>query len=77
MKQVYIRGMGTFLPNDPVPNDQIENVIGRINGEESWARPIVLDSNKIKGRHYAIEPTTRRMKDYKKAALRRDRNFFV
>lgn len=56
--KAYINGLGTFFPNEPVSNDRMEDVLGKINGEESWARPIVLDSCGITSRHYAIDPAT-------------------
>lgn len=58
LSPVYITGIGAFLPNAPIPNNQIENIIGRINGQDSPAGPVVLDNNKIVSRHYAIDPQT-------------------
>lgn len=54
MKDVYITRVSKFLPNKPVDNDQIENKLGYINGKPSRAKNIVLRSNKIKTRYYAI-----------------------
>jgi 3-oxoacyl-[acyl-carrier-protein] synthase III len=56
--KAYINGLGTFFPNSPVSNDRMEEVLGKINGEESWARPIVLDSCGIVSRHYALDRET-------------------
>ena len=56
--KVYINGTSVFLPNAPVGNDDIENVLGMIAGKPSRARRIVLRSNGIRQRHYAIDPTT-------------------
>nr|AKV71849.1 dialkylresorcinol condensing enzyme (ketosynthase) [Synechocystis salina LEGE 06155] len=53
---VYINGMGAFLPNEPVDNTQIENVLGLINGKPSRAKKMVLRNNAIKTRYYAINP---------------------
>ena len=39
-------------------NDDIEQVLGKVNGRESSARVRVLRNNGIKSRHYAIDPTT-------------------
>lgn len=58
MNDVYITGLGAFYPNDPVPNERMEDVLGKVNGEESWARPIILESCGIKSRHYALHPET-------------------
>lgn len=52
--------MSAFLPNEPVTNDQIEEVLGCIDGISSRAKNIVLRSNGIKTRHYVLDPKTRR-----------------
>lgn len=41
------------MPNEPVANDEIENVLGMIDGKPSKARAIVLRKNGIKTRYYA------------------------
>jgi 3-oxoacyl-[acyl-carrier-protein] synthase III len=56
--KVYITGTSVFLPNAPVGNDGIENVLGMIGGKPSRARRIVLRNNGIRERHYAIDPAT-------------------
>lgn len=55
MKDVYITKIAKFLPNNAVENEQIEERLGLINGKPSRAKNIVLRSNKIKSRHYAID----------------------
>ncbi|HEY9113490.1 MAG TPA: beta-ketoacyl-ACP synthase III [Bacteroidales bacterium] len=55
MKDVYINRIEKFLPNDPVSNDEMEAYLGLINGNESKSRGLILRSNKIKTRHYAID----------------------
>lgn len=55
---VYIARTGSFLPNAPVANDQIEAVLGQAGERPSRSRNIILRSNKIKTRYYAIDPTT-------------------
>lgn len=57
-KAVYINDIAGFLPNNPVSNDEIENVLGMVNGEKSRSRRIVLRNNGIKERYYAIDPAT-------------------
>ncbi|MCG2577707.1 beta-ketoacyl-ACP synthase III [Dechloromonas sp. XY25] len=54
----YITGTSSFLPNAPVANDDIEQVLGMIGGKPSRARRIVLRNNGIRTRHYAIDPTS-------------------
>ncbi len=56
--KVYITGTSAFLPNAPVGNDEIENVLGLVGGKPSRARRIVLRNNGIRQRHYAIDPQT-------------------
>jgi 3-oxoacyl-[acyl-carrier-protein] synthase-3 len=58
--KVYITDIASFLPNAPVGNDEIENVLGRVNGRPSRSRKIVLRNNGILTRHYAIDPVTGR-----------------
>lgn len=58
--KAYITNMAAFLPNAPVGNEQMEAVLGMIGGRPSRARRIILRSNGIKTRHYAIDPATGR-----------------
>lgn len=58
MQDVYINDIGTFLPNNPVQNDDIESLLGMIDNRPSKARKIVLRNNGIKTRYYAISPAT-------------------
>lgn len=43
------------MPNEPIANDQMETRLGMINGKASKARAIVLRSNGIKTRYYALD----------------------
>lgn len=54
MPKVYINAIAKFLPNDPVSNDHMEQVLGVVNGVPSRARSIVLRNNRITSRYYAI-----------------------
>ena len=56
--KAYITRSAVFLPNAPVANDNIENVLGMIAGKPSRARRIVLRNNGIRQRYYAIDPIT-------------------
>ncbi len=56
--KAYITNLSAFLPNAPISNDEMESVLGMIGGRPSRARRIILRSNGIKTRHYAIDPTT-------------------
>jgi 3-oxoacyl-[acyl-carrier-protein] synthase-3 len=54
--RAYITNTSAFLPNDPIENDQIETVLGMVGGKPSRAKRLVLRSNGIKQRYYAIDP---------------------
>ncbi|HYE44945.1 MAG TPA: beta-ketoacyl-ACP synthase III [Caulobacter sp.] len=58
MRSVYITGTASFLPGEPVGNDEMETVLGQAGGRPSRARRTILRSNGIKSRHYAIDPAT-------------------
>ncbi len=53
---VYITDLAAFLPNDPVSNDQVEQILGMVNQIPSRTRRIILRNNRIKTRYYAIDP---------------------
>jgi len=58
MREVYINKMSAFFPNEPVDNKNMENVLGMVDGKPSLVKRIVLRSNGIKTRYYAIDPKT-------------------
>ena len=55
---VYISDIAVFLPNQPVGNDQMEEILGMVNQLPSRTRRIILRNNKIQTRYYAIDPQT-------------------
>ena len=55
LKEVYITKASKFLPNEPISNDEMELVLGKINNTPSKARRIVLRNNGIQSRYYAID----------------------
>ncbi len=55
---VYINDLGIFLPNKPVSNERIENVLGKVHNLTSRTRNIILKNNRIRERYYAIDPET-------------------
>jgi 3-oxoacyl-[acyl-carrier-protein] synthase III len=59
MANVYITKIAAFLPNAPVDNAHIEEVLGCIGGVKSRAKSVVLRSNGIKTRYYVLDPITR------------------
>lgn len=57
-ENVYIAKTASFLPNQPVGNDEMERIIGQIGPRPSRVRKTILRSNKITQRYYAIDPVT-------------------
>lgn len=55
---VYINDIAAFLPNDPVGNEDIEAVLGKVHGLRSRVKSMVLKNNGISTRHYAIDRRT-------------------
>jgi 3-oxoacyl-[acyl-carrier-protein] synthase-3 len=53
--EVYITDAATFLPNNPVPNEEMEDYLGLIHRQQSKSKRIVLRNNGINRRHYAID----------------------
>lgn len=53
--EVYITRISTFLPNQPIGNDEIEQILGFAGGRPSRSRAIILRSNGIKRRYYALD----------------------
>ncbi len=59
MTDVYINAVEVVLPNTPVSNNEIEDLLGKINGQPSRSKAMVLRNNGIKQRYYAIDRNTR------------------
>jgi 3-oxoacyl-[acyl-carrier-protein] synthase-3 len=55
IRKVYINNIQSFLPNEPVENKDMENVLGQVGSRPSRAKKLILRSNKIKQRYYAID----------------------
>lgn len=51
---VYITDTSIFMPNDPVPSEEMEEYLGYINDKPSKSKKIVLRNNGIKTRYYAL-----------------------
>lgn len=51
---VFINSTGRYLPGVPIDNDEMESILGLINGKKSRLKKRILASNGIKTRHYAI-----------------------
>lgn len=64
--EVYVAGLGSLLPGDPVPFTDIERVLGKITEAPpkilAWIdrmRPIMEEMLGVDTCHYAIDPETR------------------
>lgn len=65
--QVCVLGSGSYLPGEPVATDQVEEVLGRLEGLndrlasrlDQFRERLLLRSG-VKNRHFAIDPQTRR-----------------
>lgn len=55
MNEVFITRISKFLPNGPVSNDEMEDYMGKIHGQPSKSRKIVLRNNGIECRYYAMD----------------------
>jgi len=54
-QQAFITSTGSFLPGRAVSNEQMEDVLGLVNGKRSRFRRQILKSNGIESRYYAID----------------------
>lgn len=52
---VFINRVSSYLPNEPVGNDEMEEYLGVVNGTPSRVRPIILRQNRINTRYYALD----------------------
>ncbi len=55
MNNVYITATGSYLPGDPIANDDMERYLGCIGGKPSRLRKRILRANGIRSRHYALD----------------------
>ncbi|HLY58742.1 MAG TPA: 3-oxoacyl-[acyl-carrier-protein] synthase III C-terminal domain-containing protein [Stellaceae bacterium] len=55
LRDAYITGVGAFLPGPPVPNEAVEDHIGRVAGRDAVLGARALRWNGIRTRHYALD----------------------
>ncbi|WP_158972338.1 beta-ketoacyl-ACP synthase III [Paraglaciecola sp. L3A3] len=67
-KHVFINKLSAALPNTAVNNNEMETRLGLVGDKKSRARGVILRSNGIKQRYYAIDPETGEQ-NYTNAAL--------
>jgi len=58
VKTVYITDVGAYMPGEPITNEQVEEVLGKIPNQPARVKMFVLQNNGIKTRHYALDPST-------------------
>ncbi|MGZ4038547.1 MAG: beta-ketoacyl-ACP synthase III, partial [Bacteroidia bacterium] len=56
---VYITRAAKFLPNQAVPNEEMDGYLGLINGNPSKGKHLTLRNNGIKLRYYSVDKTGR------------------
>lgn len=68
LKRVRVSGTGSFLPNAPVPNADVDRVLGAVPDAPERVRtfiqnmgPRILESGGIATRHFAIDPESHRL----------------
>jgi 3-oxoacyl-[acyl-carrier-protein] synthase-3 len=54
----FITGHGSFLPHEPISNEQIDEVLGAVGQGSAKLRRRILIANGIRTRHYAIDRRT-------------------
>ncbi|MFQ5790504.1 MAG: 3-oxoacyl-ACP synthase III family protein [Acidobacteriota bacterium] len=69
-RDVYVAGIGSYSPGEPIPFERIEDVLGRITQAPPkllrWIdrmRPIMKEMLGVEYCHYAIDPKTRQPTD--------------
>ena len=53
--EVFLTRTATYMPLEPVGNEEMESVLGMVGGRPSKARRLVLRNNGIQHRHYALD----------------------
>lgn len=54
ISEAFITSTGSFLPGPPIGNEDMESVLGYVDGKPSRLKQKILRSNGIKSRHYAL-----------------------
>jgi len=55
MSEVYINRIEKYFPNSPVSNEEMELFLGKINGNGSKSKSLILRNNRIVQRYYALD----------------------
>jgi 3-oxoacyl-[acyl-carrier-protein] synthase-3 len=54
----YLQDVAVFLPGPPIDNERVEAVLGMIGQTPSRAKRVILRSNGIQTRYFALDPDT-------------------
>ena len=54
-REVYLTGAGSYLPGEPLTNDELPDRLGQPAGVGTALRSRVLAANGIRTRHYALD----------------------
>src|SRR5260221_2454109 len=57
LRDAFITGTGIFLPGEPMPNDRVEDFIGRIGGRAAGVGRKGLQWDGVETRDYALGPS--------------------
>ncbi len=55
LMNAYLTSTGAFLPGPPIANDEMEDILGLVEGKRSRLKARILKANGILTRHYAID----------------------
>jgi 3-oxoacyl-[acyl-carrier-protein] synthase-3 len=68
LNRVCVTGTGSFLPNEPIPNDRIDDILGPLNDAPARVQTFIknvgarmLAGGGVEYRHFAIDPETHRL----------------
>lgn len=68
LKRVVVAGTGSYLPNSPVPQKELDRILGALPNAPDRVRrfienmgPRIVEGSGIEHRHFAIDPETHRL----------------
>lgn len=68
IRPVWVAGTGSFLPNDPVPNERLDEILGPLRDAPARVQsfiqnvgPKILAGTGVRFRHFAVDPATRNL----------------
>ncbi len=68
LQRVFIAGTGSYLPHAPIPNERIDDILGRVDDAPPRVQgflknvgPKMLEGSGIETRHFSIDPETHKL----------------